>query len=227
MCSEGEHVTETHAWDAQSAEYEAQEPEWVAEAAAYCGKDDAWDESSPQDCGELDELFGSLDTAKASATTELGNASQVTSAARHVMDAGKLVAQVKSARGFFPGVGGLPGFQWHEHFQEKEREFLCQNLVLLKNEKENVMPDDRPQQSVARLPVVPREEELHMEAKKTMNRPSVILACLFLWCTIGRRHCPPNLEHIFKRWMWTKRAQRFGCPWACWDCIFLVAVFLQ
>ena len=76
MCSEGEHVTETHAWDAQSAEYEAQEPEWVAEAAAYCGKDDAWDESSPQDCGELDELFGSLNTAKASATTELGNASQ-------------------------------------------------------------------------------------------------------------------------------------------------------
>ena len=103
MCSEGEHVTETHAWDAQSAEYEAQEPEWVAEADAYCGKDDAWDESSPQDCGELDELFGSLDTAKASATTELGNASQMTSAARNVMDAGKLVARVKSARGFFPG----------------------------------------------------------------------------------------------------------------------------
>ena len=101
MCSEGEHVTETHAWDAQSAEYEAQEPEWVAEADAYCGKDDAWDESSPQDCGELDELFGSLKTAKASATTELGNASKMTSAARNVMDAGKLVAQVKSARGFF------------------------------------------------------------------------------------------------------------------------------
>ena len=62
--------------------------------------------------------------AEASASTDMDNASsEMTSAARTVLDAGRLAAQVKSARGFFPGVGGLLGFLWCEHFQEKERGF--------------------------------------------------------------------------------------------------------
>ena len=57
---------------------------------------------------------GSLETAEAFATKEMENvSSDVKGAARSFMDARKLVAQVRSARRFFPvlGVGAFDGLQ--------------------------------------------------------------------------------------------------------------------
>ena len=77
----------------------------VACATLY-GNDDECVEDFPQDDVDLEEQFGSLETAEAFATTEIEKAfADLKSAARSFIDAKKLVAQVKSARGFFPVVG--------------------------------------------------------------------------------------------------------------------------
>ena len=66
---EGENVTERYEWDADLDEYEEEEQEWVEDADAYCGNDDHLDDGSPQDDVEIDEQFGSQETAEAFATT--------------------------------------------------------------------------------------------------------------------------------------------------------------
>ena len=50
--------------DADPDEYEEEEQEWVEAADAYCGDDDAWVEDFPQDDVDLEEPFGSLETAE-------------------------------------------------------------------------------------------------------------------------------------------------------------------
>ena len=103
-----ENVTAAYDWCADPDEYEEEAQEWAEEADAYCGNDDEWDEEFPQDDVDLKEQFRSLETAEAFATTEMENvSSDLKSAARSFMDARKLVAQVKSARGFFAS-----GWEW-------------------------------------------------------------------------------------------------------------------
>ena len=82
--------------DADPGEYEEEEQEWVEAADAYCGDDDAWVEDFPQDDVDLEEPFGSLETAEPFAKTETENASsEMKRAARRFMDAMKLVVQLK------------------------------------------------------------------------------------------------------------------------------------
>ena len=59
----GENVTETHEWDADPDQYEEEEQEWVEEADADFGNDE-WCEDFSQDDVDLEEQFGSLETAR-------------------------------------------------------------------------------------------------------------------------------------------------------------------
>ena len=90
----------------------------VACATLY-GNDDECVEDFPQDDVDL-EQFGSLEMAEAFATTAFAD---LKSAARRFMDAKKLVAQVKSARGFFPvvGLGAFDRKQSMRHVPPLER----------------------------------------------------------------------------------------------------------
>ena len=66
----------------------------MEEAYAYNDNDDDWDEDFPKDDVDLEEQFGSLETAEAFATTEMEIASsEIKGATRSFMDARKLVAQ--------------------------------------------------------------------------------------------------------------------------------------
>ena len=125
----------------------------MEEADAHHGEDDEWDESSPQDDGELEEQFGSLDTAQEFATTEMENAAcEIRSAAQTFTDAKKFVSQVKSERGFFPlvGAGALRRLaisvtlfpMMVRMLLAKERELLHQHLVVIVTTKDKLIPDD-------------------------------------------------------------------------------------
>ena len=110
---DGETVAEPYEWDADLDAYEEEEQERVEEADACYWNDDVWNEDLPLGDVDLEDQFGSLETAEAFTTTGMEKASSDKSAARNVMDARKLVAQVKSASGFFPvvGVGPFDGLQ--------------------------------------------------------------------------------------------------------------------
>ena len=68
---EGENVAETYDWDNVREEHQEEEPAWLSEVDTYNDNDYERDESSPQDDGELEEQFGSLETAEAFATLEI------------------------------------------------------------------------------------------------------------------------------------------------------------
>ena len=142
-------------WGADPDEYEEEAQEWAEEACAYCGNDDKWDEEVAQDDVDLEEQFRSLETAEAFATTEMENvSSDLKNAARSFMDARNLVAQVKSARGFFASgwewvlstvlQSMTPGAQLEQRLLAKEKALLRQNLVVVGTvkAKANVIPDD-------------------------------------------------------------------------------------
>ena len=84
---DGEIVSETYEWDADLDECEEESQEWVDHS-----NDDGWYEDFPQDDSSM-----SSDMKKT----------------RHCVDATKLVAQVKSARGCFAvvGMGAFDGLQ--------------------------------------------------------------------------------------------------------------------
>ena len=76
--------------------------------------DDDWTDELPPEDPELEDQFGSLETAEAYAVTEFKNASSdMRNATRTFMEAKDLVSRVKHARGYFPvvGVGAFDGFQ--------------------------------------------------------------------------------------------------------------------
>ena len=110
-------------------------------ADAYYCNDDEGDLDFPQDDVDLDEQFGSVETAQAFPSTEMENASSdMTSEARSFMNARKCVVHLKRARRFFPavGVGAFGGLQSLNHMPQlvprlpaKENAVLCQNLVVV------------------------------------------------------------------------------------------------
>ena len=76
--------------------------------------DDEWTDELPPEDPELEEQFGSLDSAEAYAVTEFKNAtSDMKNATRTFLEPKDLVSRVKHARGYFPvvGVGAFDGFQ--------------------------------------------------------------------------------------------------------------------
>ena len=76
--------------------------------------DDDWTEELPPEDTELEDQFGSLETAEAYAVMEFKNASSdMKNTTRTFMEARDLVSRVKQARGYFPvvGVGAFDGFQ--------------------------------------------------------------------------------------------------------------------